>query len=89
MRAKILRAAVIGANFVGMLTAIEFDDDESLGCAEIDDEVADSYLAPELDSVQAVRAQMTPEDSLGIGLITAQASRAITMTGCGEHRQSF
>ncbi len=87
VRAKILSTAVIRANVVGVLTAVEFDDDESLGCAEIDDEGADSYLAPELDSVEAVRAQVTPEDSLWIGLIMAQASSAITRFG--GHQQSF
>ena len=85
VRAKILSAAAVGANVVGMLTAIEFDHDESLDCAEINNEGTDNDLAPELDTAEAVRSQMTPEDLLGIGLITAQASRAVAMTEFGRH----
>src|SRR5438128_123193 len=76
-RAKVLGTAVIGGKVVGMLTAIEFDHKASLDCAEINDKGAERYLALELDSIEAMRAQVAPEDSLGIGLIAAQASSAI------------
>src|SRR5262249_800684 len=55
-----------------MLTAVDFDHQSVLGAGEIDNEVADRVLSPELVSRQSSIAQSRPHASLGIGRMLPQ-----------------
>jgi len=59
-------------DLVGMLAAIDFDDQPMLEAAEIRDVIANEVLAAELGAIQSFAAQMLPEQAFRLGLFAAQ-----------------
>ncbi len=60
-----------------MLTAIDFDRQPILGAGEIDNEIADRMLSPELVPQQAAIAQRRPHAPFGISIATASVAGAL------------
>ncbi len=54
-----------------MLTAIQFDNQMSIGAKEIDDEAVDGKLPPEFPAAKAAITQTKPKQSFGVSLIAA------------------
>lgn len=50
-----------------MLRSVGFDDQFQVMANEIDDELTDGLLASELQSIEAMRAQMKPEPCFRFG----------------------
>jgi hypothetical protein len=68
------RAEFVFARSVKVLGAIEFDDEASFGRAEVGEVGADRELTAEFRIAQLAGSEMAPEDSLGFGLIAAEAA---------------
>jgi len=65
---------LIFGGLVGMLAAIDFDDQLSLNRAEIDEVRTDGMLAAEFHVAHAFGSQMTPENLLRSSLLAAQSA---------------
>jgi hypothetical protein len=57
---------------VGVLTAVDLNDQGMRGAREIDNEGTNWNLAAKLDAAQTAVAQQTPHDALRVGLIPAE-----------------
>lgn len=61
---------------LGVLPAVEFDDEAHLHAAEVSDERANRHLSSKFRSSDLLGAQTRPEASLGVGLVAAELARA-------------
>lgn len=68
---------------VGMLPAVNFDDEPAFEADEIDHVVADRMLTPEPGAVELAQAQVAPEPAFGVGGIAAQPARDLRATDEG------
>jgi hypothetical protein len=66
---------------VGVIGAVEFDDEADLGAEEIGEEWAEGVLAAELVAADFAVAQAGPEDLLGDGLVSAEAGGLVLRAG--------
>ena len=80
------RAEFVLARSVKVLGAIEFDDEASFGRAEVGEVGAYGELAAEFRIVELSGSEMAPEDSLGFGLLAAEAAGGLLGRDvhCGE-----
>jgi len=62
---------------LGMLTAVDLDDDFQIQSDKIDDVACDGLLAFELDAVEAPAAQLAPHQLLGIRHLASQSTRTL------------
>jgi hypothetical protein len=67
-------AGFIFRQLIRVLTSIEFDDDAPFDRAEVGDVSANRMLTPEFDVPNPAAAKVSPQDSFGIGLFTAQSA---------------
>ena len=67
------------------LTAVDFDDQVSIGAKEVDDEAIDRELSPKFPSAKTAIARAKPRRALGIRLITTQSPRG---AGACLHRRA-
>ena len=72
---EISRTHFIGGA-VGMLTAINLDDESSLMTGEVGEERTDRRLAPEMMLLEGRLSQMLPEFFFGFGRVTTQITSA-------------
>jgi hypothetical protein len=64
-------------NRLGVLTAIEFDDQLTVYAGEIDDKRTNRNLAAELQSGQSAAAELEPENALDGGLVSTELTSAV------------
>jgi len=70
---------------LGMLAAIDFDDQSMLQTAEIDNVVADEMLSSKLRAIEALGAEILPEKAFGLRLLATQATYIGTqLVGCSH-----
>lgn len=60
-----------------MLVAIQFNRQLRFVAIEVEDEVADDVLSPELRAIELAVAQQPPHRFLGIGLVAPKLARAL------------
>ena len=68
------RPKCIFARLIGVLAAIEFDNQAPFDRTEVGEVGTDRMLTPEFDLSHPAAAQVAPEDSLGVGLFAAQTA---------------
>jgi len=62
----------VGPGALHVLPAIQLDDETPFGAREIGEESPDRMLPPEFPAAEVPIAQVTPQQSLGIGLTAPQ-----------------
>jgi hypothetical protein len=72
-----LPAAFVVIQLVGVLAAIQLDDQHGAGADEIGDVLVDLVLAAEVVTAQLSVAQSIPQLSFGIGHGLAQSARSV------------
>ena len=85
VRFQTRRPRFILLSFLGMLAAIDFDDQPAPKAAEIDDMVANRMLTAKLRAYQTFRAKLLPQEALGLGLFAAEAPDIDTNLFGGAH----
>ena len=72
-----------------MLTAIQFDDQHGLAAGEIGDITVNRDLSPKLEAAEGAAAQMGPEPTLGVGLVSPQPSRLLNAHAAANTQSLF
>ncbi len=77
---KIGRAARIIGDLIGMLPAVNFDDETGVGTIEVHDVGTARNLALPPPAAEAAITQKTPQTRLGLRVLAAEAPGAISLS---------